>query len=122
MMTDRTETRTTAAVRAGWAVILLALPHRLLRAGAGGPVPPAAVAAGRLLAVRHLAQAGLSARPVMPWALGAVVDTVHAGSCIGLAAASARWRRVALIDALVEAGFAAASWHAWQRARSAPSR
>jgi hypothetical protein len=90
---------------------LLALPEPLLRAG-GGSVSPAAVAAVRVLGVRHLVQAGASAgRPRRSVAgLGALVDTMHAGSCVALAVGSARWRRVASVDALVEAGFAAAGW------------
>jgi hypothetical protein len=109
-----TRIRTTAAVRAGWGIILLALPEPLLRAG-GGSVSPAAAAAVRVLGVRHLLQAGASAaRPQGSVAgLGALVDTMHAGSCVGLAVASTRWRRVALVDALVEAGFAAAGWSCW---------
>jgi hypothetical protein len=115
-----TRIRTTAAVRAGWAVILLARPERLLRAGGGGPVPPAAVAAVRVLGVRHLLQAGASAGPATGSVagLGALVDMAHAGSCVGLAIVSPRWRRAALADALVEAGFAAAGWSS----RSRPGR
>jgi hypothetical protein len=112
-----TRIRATAAVRAGWAVILLALPQRLLRADGGGPVPAVAVAAVRVLGVRHLLQAGASA--VLPTGsiagLGALVDTVHAGSCVGLAAGSSRWRRVALVDVLIEAGFAASGWSSRSR-------
>jgi hypothetical protein len=112
--------RTTAAVRAGWAVILLTMPERLLRADGGGPVPAAAVAVVRVLGVRHLLQAGASA--VLPTGsvagLGALVDTVHAGSCVALAAGSPRWRRVALADVLVEAGFAASGWSSRSRPAS----
>ena len=104
--------RTTAAVRAGWAVILLAMPERLLRMDGAGPVPAAAVVAARALGLRHLLQAGastvLGTRPVA--GLGALVDTVHAASCAGLAVGSPRWRRVALADLLIEAGFAASGW------------
>jgi hypothetical protein len=112
-----TRIRTTAAVRAGWAVILLVLPERLLRADGRGPVPATAVAAVRVLGVRHLLQAGASA--VLPTGsvagLGAIVDTVHAASCVGLAAGSPRWRRAALADVLVEAGFAASGWRSRSR-------
>jgi hypothetical protein len=108
-----TRIRAIAAVRAGWAVILLTMPERLLRTGGGGgPVPAAAVAVVRVLGVRHLLQAGASAAlPTGPVAgLGALVDTAHAGSCVGIAAGSPRWRRAALADVLVEAGFAALGW------------
>jgi hypothetical protein len=111
--------RTTAAVRAGWGVILLTWPEQLLRAGGGGPVPPLAVAAVRVLGARHLLQAGASAvlATGAVAGLGALVDMAHAGSCVALAAGSSRWRRVALADALIEAGFAASGW----RDRSVPA-
>ena len=104
--------RTTAAVRAGWGVILLTMPERLLRLDGAGPVPTAAVLAARSLGMRHLLQAGVSAvlgtRPVA--GLGAIVDMAHAASCAGVAVASPRWRRVATADLLIEAGFAASGW------------
>jgi hypothetical protein len=120
MMAVGTRMRTTAAVRAGWAVILLVLPERLLRAGGGGPVPAAAIAAVRVLGVRHLLQAGASAAlPTGSVAgLGALVDATHAGSCVVLAAGSSRWRRVALADVLIEAGFAASGWSSRSRPAS----
>jgi hypothetical protein len=113
----RTRIRATAAVRAGWAVILLTMPERLLRADGGGPVPAAAIAVVRVLGVRHLLQAGASAAlPTGSVAgLGALVDTVHAGSCVGLAVGSRRWRRSALFDVLVEAGFAVVGWSSRSR-------
>jgi hypothetical protein len=102
----------TAAIRAAWAGVLLVLPERLLRASGPVPVPAAAMAVARVLGVRHLAQAALSVAvrggPVT--GLGAVVDTVHTGTCLALAAVSPRWRRAALLDAAVESGFAAAGW------------
>ena len=119
-----TRIRAIAAVRAGWAVILLTMPERLLRADGGGPVPPAAVAAVRVLGVRHLLQAGASA--VLPTGsvagLGALVDMVHAGSCVGLAVGSPRWRGVALADVLVEAGFAVSGWSSRTRPGSVHRR
>jgi hypothetical protein len=104
--------RATALARAGWAGVLLVVPEVVLRAGGPGPVPAAAVTVARVLAARHLLQAAASAlTPTGPVAgLGAVVDTLHAGSCVALAAMSPRWRRAALLDAAVEAGFAAAGW------------
>lgn len=114
MVRDRagTRIRTTAAVRAGWAVILLTMPERLLRTVGAAPISAATIAAVRMLGVRHLVQAGASAAlPTRSVAgLGAVVDSLHAGSCVGLAVGSPRWRRAALADVLVEAGFAASGW------------
>ena len=108
----RTRIRTTAALRAGWALVLLTLPEQLLRAGGAGPVPAAAVAVVRVLGARHLLQAAVSAgvpsRSVA--GLGALADLTHAGSCVALAIGSRRWRRAALADAVIEAGFAAAGW------------
>ncbi|MFB9358473.1 hypothetical protein [Actinoplanes nipponensis] len=100
----------TAAVRAGWAAALLLVPHRLLRAAGPAPVPAAAVAVARVLGARHLLQAAAGAwAPAGPVTrLGAVVDILHTGSCVAFAAVSPRWRRAALLDALVEAGFAVA--------------
>lgn len=104
--------RTAAAVRAGWAVVLLGFPRQLLRAGGSGPAPAAAVAAVRVLGLRHLLQAGTSAVSASGSVegLGALIDTMHAVSCVGLAVGSSRWRRVALADVFIEAGFATSSW------------
>jgi hypothetical protein len=76
----------------------------------------------RVLGARHLAQAAVSgvAASESLAALGAVVDTLHSGSCVGLAAASGRWRRAALLDAAVEAGFAAAGWSCRPRRARTP--
>jgi hypothetical protein len=106
------QVRTTAVVRTAWGAALLLMPERLLRAGAGRPIPASAVTAVRVLGLRHLLQAGVAAAlPTGPVAgLGALVDTVHAASCVGVAAWSPRWRRAALVDLLVETAFAAAGW------------
>jgi hypothetical protein len=77
----------------------------------------------RILGLRHLVQAGVAAalptRPVS--GLGALVDTAHASSCVGLAAWSPRWRRAALIDVLIEAAFAASGWSIGARASRGPA-
>ena len=111
------QVRTTAAVRAAWGAVLLLTPEQWLRAGFGRPVPASAVTAVRVLGLRHLLQAGVAAAlPTGPVAgLGALVDTVHASSCAGVAAWSPRWRRAALTDLLVETAFAAAGWSAGRR-------
>jgi hypothetical protein len=113
---DGRKVRTTAAVRAVWGTVLLLLPERLLSAGGDRPTPAPAVTVVRVLGLRHLLQAGVAAAvPTGPVAgLGALVDTAHASSCVGVAAWSPRWRRAALIDLLVETAFAASGW------RSAP--
>jgi hypothetical protein len=64
----------------------------------------------QLLGARHLAQAAVTATVPVPdvFALGAAVDTAHAGSMVMLAPAGATAWRAALVDALAEAAFAAA--------------
>jgi hypothetical protein len=114
--------RATAVLRAGWGGALLLVPRRLLNAAGYRPAPAGAVLVLRVLGARHLAQAaagGVAARESFA-ALGAVVDTLHSGTCVGLAAGSGRWRRAALLDAAVEAGFAAAGWRC--RPRSVRTR
>jgi hypothetical protein len=116
---DRRQVRTTAAVRAAWGTMLLVLPAQLLRASGDGPVPVAAVTTARVLGLRHLLQAGVSAAiPTGSVAgLGAIADTVHASSMALLAAASPRWRRAALIDIVVESALATAGWRTGTRNR-----
>jgi hypothetical protein len=108
----------TALLRAGWAIALLLVPEKVLRTG--GPAPTAAIAVARVLGVRHLLQAAASAAaPTASVAvLGAVVDTVHTGTCAVLAVVSPRWRRAALLDAAVESGFAASGWYGSPRSRN----
>ena len=103
-----------AAVRAGWACVLLLATDRLLRIGGRPPAPPAAVALARILGTRQLVQAAVTAGKSTASVAGVstAVDAVHAGTDLGLAAASRRWRRVALIDAVIAAGLAASGWRA----------
>jgi len=72
------------------------------------PRPAAPVA--RVLGVRQLAQAALTAnhpsRAVL--VLGAEVDTAHAATMLGLGLLSGRWRTAALREALVAGSLAAA--------------
>lgn len=107
--------RATAVLRAGWGLTLLLVPGRLVPV----PAPAGAVPAARVLGARHLLQAVATviapAGPVP--VLGAVVDTLHTGSLLVLAAAAPRWRRAALLDAVVESGLTAAAWSATQAVR-----
>ena len=102
--------RATAVLRAGWGLTLLLVPGRLLPREAPAGVVPAA----RVLGARHLLRAAASvAAPAGPVAvLGTVVDTLHTGSCLVLAAAAPRWRRIALLDAVIESGLTAGAWSA----------
>jgi hypothetical protein len=72
--------------------------------------PGAAPAVAGILGTRHLAQALLTAdRPTSAvLLLGAQADAAHAASMALLAAASGRWRRYAVGDALIAASLAAA--------------
>ncbi|WP_269748304.1 hypothetical protein [Actinoplanes awajinensis] len=40
------------------------------------------------------------------------MDSLHASTDMGLAVVSARWRRIALVDAVITAGLAGAGWYA----------
>src|SRR4051794_27846608 len=96
-MTATTTARVSAAVRAGWGCALLLAPERLLELGARGPVPAGAVTVVRVLGARQVLQGALTAWAPTPavTGLGAVVDALHGMTCVGLAALSPRWRRVA---------------------------
>ena len=102
----------TTVARAGWACVLLLVPDKVLQVGGGPPVPTAAVAVARVLGARQLLQAVVTVvAPAGPVAgVGAAVDALHAGTGVGLAAVSPRWRRIALVDAVLAGAFAAAGW------------
>jgi hypothetical protein len=90
----------------------LLAPDRVLGIGGRPPIPAAAIAVARVLGARQLVQAAVTAvAPTGPVAgLGALVDGLHAGTNLGIAAVSPRWRRIALTDAVIAGGFAAAGW------------
>ena len=104
--------RVTAAVRAGWAGALLLVPRKVVGFGGHMPVPPSAVAIARVLGVRQLLQSAVTmVAPTGPVAgLSASVDALHAGTGLGFAAVSPRWRRITVVDAAIATAFAAASW------------
>ncbi|MGI8450613.1 MAG: hypothetical protein ACR2MP_26230 [Streptosporangiaceae bacterium] len=113
-------------VRAGYGVALLCAPQVLIKLTgdpATGQSPgerprpsrrPCGVA--RVLGVRHLVQAGLTAVALraeepdtsLPLGLGAAVDVLHATTMVGVAAVDRGARRVALADTGVELALAAA--------------
>ncbi len=122
--------------RAGYGVALVVAPGALIRltgkpgqvtGGAGQPGEANARAeaarawtrgVARVLGMRHLAQAGLTAAaqwadPGSPgsFGAGAAVDLVHAASMMGLGAIDRRVRRTTFADAAVETLLAAAG--AW---------
>jgi len=89
---------------------LLRSPEPVLRRYAGHPPDVATRRVGRVLGLRQLAQASLTAGAVGPvvHALGLQVDLAHAASMLGLAAAEPRYRRTAMCDAATAGAFAAA--------------
>jgi type IV secretory pathway VirB2 component (pilin) len=99
-------------VRAGWAGALLLVPRKVVGIDGHMPVPPAAVAIARVLGVRQLLQSAVTmVAPTGPVAgLSASVDALHAGTGLGFAAVSPRWRWITVVDAAIATAFAAASW------------
>jgi hypothetical protein len=100
--------------RTGYGVALVAVPGLLI--GLTGERPGRrACAVARVLGVRHLVQAGVTAAsqvadPGSPVVLGggAAVDLLHATSMVALGAADPHVRRATLIDAGVETALAMA--------------
>jgi hypothetical protein len=89
------------AARAGYGAVLLLAPRGVLSQFSGVPCDEAAVRVARVLGVREVLQAAvLYARRGREWQLGgAVVDVLHGASMLALAAASPRYRRLALGNA-----------------------
>jgi hypothetical protein len=121
-----TVTTVLALARAGYGVALVCAPQVLIKltgdpvtgqpAGASRARPSRrACAVARVLGVRHLVQAGLTAATLraepgspVPLGLGAGVDVLHASTMVGLALVDRGARRVALADAGLELALAAA--------------
>jgi hypothetical protein len=107
-------TRATASIlqaaRAGYGAALLLVPGPVIRLSTGRPAGHRTQNVARVLGVRHLIQAAVTAG-AGPSAellgLGAAVDITHAASMAGLALADRSVRRVTLTDALIETAFAA---------------
>ena len=78
----------------------------------------------QVLGARHLAQAALTAAAPRPeaFAIGALVDAVHATSMLLLGVVSRPGRWPALTDAMTEAAFAAAGYSASIGKSAIPSR
>jgi len=102
-------------VRAGYGVGLVCVPSALLRMAGDGEPSARACGVARVLGMRHLAQAVLTAAAWRtdpggrtPVACGAGADLLHASTMVGLAALDGRVRRAALADTAVELAFAAA--------------
>lgn len=123
---DSTGAWAVTLVRAGYGVALVCVPRALIKVtgdavageAAGAEQPRAsgrACGVARVLGVRHLVQAGLTAAALraepgspVPLVLGAAVDVLHASTMVGLALADRGARRVALADTGIELALAAA--------------
>jgi hypothetical protein len=110
-----------ALVRGSYGVLLVSVPGSLIRLAGGSAGNPRARAVARLLGVRHLTQAALAAVGPSPalLALGAEVDLLHSASMMALGGADAPSRRIAFIDGVVAAAFAADGIAAARRAVAA---
>jgi hypothetical protein len=110
--------------RAAYGIMLLVVPGLLLRLASGVPATPRGRAVARILAVRQLTQAALTA--VQPdaacLAVGAQTDVAHGVSMLAWAALNRPSRRVALLNASVAALFAAGGVAAARRAAPTPVR
>lgn len=106
------------AVHAAWGGALISRPLPLLATLSGRPPKRRDMVVLRVLGARHLAQAALTAAAPAPAVLaaGAVVDVLHATTCLGAAVMSIRWRRAARLGCLSAAGLAATGLVVAQRA------
>jgi hypothetical protein len=100
------------AVRACYGGVLLLAPGPVIRLGTGRPASARARHVARILGVRHLAQAALTAGAPPGAArlgVGAGVDLAHAASMVALALADRGVARVTLADATIATLFAGGS-------------
>jgi hypothetical protein len=96
--------------RAGYGAALLIAPGPIIGVVTGQPPSRRARQVARVLGVRHLAQAAISALNPGPEvvALGVVVDLLHAASMFAFAAVVPDLRRAELADALAATALAVA--------------
>jgi hypothetical protein len=96
--------------RAGYGTALLIAPGPMIGVVTGQPPSRRARRVARILGVRHLAQAAITALNPGPEvvALGVVVDLLHAASMFAFAAVVPDLRRAELADALAATALAVA--------------
>ena len=96
-------------VRGGYGAVLLCAPGMAIRLSGAGAASPRALAVTRVLGIRHLIQAAVTAAApnAVVLTVGAQVDLAHAASMLALAATSRPLRRAGLADGLTAAVFAA---------------
>jgi hypothetical protein len=94
--------------RAGYGAALLCAPGPIIGVVTGQPPSRRARQVARVLGVRHLAQAAITALNPGPEvvALGVVVDLLHAASMFAFAAVAPDLRRAELADALAATSLA----------------
>ena len=96
--------------RAGYGAALLCAPGPLIRVCTGRSPGSRARRVARVLGIRHLAQAAITAAAPGPRMItaGSVIDLCHAASMLGLAAVDKSLRPAELADALVATALAVA--------------
>jgi len=96
--------------RAAYGTALLCAPGPLIGVCTGQAPSPRARRVARVLGLRHLAQAAVTAWAPGPEVadVGAVIDLLHAASMFALAAADQSLRRAELTDALAATALAVA--------------
>lgn len=99
--------RAVAITRLAWGGLLLAAPGTVIGL-LGGQDETASRRVLRILGARHGVQGAVELVGQDIGVAGTVIDLLHAGSALGFAAVDRRWRRPALLDALIAGGFAAA--------------
>jgi hypothetical protein len=112
-VTEATGTRSRLIIplaRACYGTALLCAPGPIIGVVTGQPPSPRSRQVARVLGVRHLAQAAVTAVNAGPEvvALGVVVDLLHAASMFAFAAAVPSLRRAELADALAATTLAVA--------------
>jgi hypothetical protein len=106
-----------AVLRGAYGVALCAAPGAVLGLAGGPPASRRARTVARVLGVRQLLQAVAAEAALAPGtgsedrvmllAVGALVDTLHAASMLGLAVLDPPRRRAGLADGLIALAFAA---------------
>jgi hypothetical protein len=116
----RTGRQALAVARGAWALGCVLAPARVGAVLGLDPGDRPALVVLRVLGARELAQTGLvaAAESADVTEVGVWVDSAHVLSMAGLAAGSVRYRRAAVTDGLITAGWA---WLGRRAVRGAPA-
>jgi hypothetical protein len=111
--------RVLTAVRSALALTYLTAPRWIPRLVIGVGLDRRASTLVRILGLRQLIEAVVAAGIPSPLTLkiSGVVDALHAGSMLALAAADDRRRKIALADAALAGSLCAAAWAQARRLR-----